>query len=189
MYNIRKMKVTALSRRKTIFLLGAGVTLPLSGCSGDDTGSDSNGDTDTDDGESGDDGSDTTNDSTTDGDDGEPEAKPTAHEYLSSNDANDYDGEVKDETGETSISIKNGTNAPQYAFTPAAVKIDAGTEVTWEWVSDVHTVHPEYDDFEGETTIYNEGHSYSYTFEEPGTYLYYCQPHRVIGQLGAVIVE
>ncbi|MFC7057482.1 halocyanin domain-containing protein [Halovenus salina] len=107
-------------------------------------------------------------------------------EYLA--DANGYDGSIEDMTGQGSITIENGSNEPDYAFGPAAVRIDAGTEITWEWVSDGHSVRA-VEGAEFDSGIENSGFTWSRTFDEPGVILYECQPHAAIGQLGAIIVE
>ncbi|MFC7072238.1 halocyanin domain-containing protein [Halovenus rubra] len=113
-------------------------------------------------------------------------AKSQVDEYLA--DANGYDGSIKDMTGQGSITIENGANEPNYEFGPAAVRVDVGTEITWEWASDGHSVRAvEGGDFD--SGIENEGFTWSYTFDEPGVVLYECQPHAAVGQLGAVVVE
>ncbi|SDJ40973.1 halocyanin domain-containing protein [Halovenus aranensis] len=113
-------------------------------------------------------------------------AKAKVDEYLA--DANGYDGSIADKTGQDAITIENGSNEPDYAFGPAAVRVDAGTEITWEWVSDGHSVRAT-EGAEFDSGIENSGFTWSKTFEEPGVILYECQPHAAIGQLGAIIVE
>lgn len=127
------------------------------------------------------------------GDDGNgggsvPEGVPEeVHSYLS--EANDYDGTVEDMTGQDSVTVENGTNEPQYAFGPPAVRVSTGTTVTWEWVADVaHSVTDEDGAFDSGIQS-SASSTFEHTFEEAGNYLYYCTPHRSIGQLGAVIVE
>lgn len=122
-----------------------------------------------------------------DDDDAADDVPDEVHDFLS--DANGYDGNIEDMTGEDSITIENGPNAPDYEYDPAAVRIDAGTEVTWEWVSDGHTVTTQDGPEDFDTGIENEGYEFSHTFDEPGNVLYVCTPHEAIGQLGAVVVE
>jgi len=108
-------------------------------------------------------------------------------DYLG--DANNYDGSVADETGQDSVTVTNGANAPDYAYDPAAIRVDAGTEVTWEWAEDVsHSVTHEDEAFNSETQS-GADTTFSHTFEDSGNYLYYCIPHKSVGQKGAVIVE
>lgn len=105
-------------------------------------------------------------------------------------DANNYDGSVEDMTGQDSVTIENGTGeGDSFAFDPAAIRIDSGTEVTWEWVSNGHTVTVDSGPADIDTEIKNEGHTMSHTFDEAGNVLYVCTPHQALGQLGAVIVE
>lgn len=100
--------------------------------------------------------------------------------------------EIVDFTGESDVNVQNGEPegvGQAFAYEPAAIRVDAGTEVTWEWVGGAtHTVTNERELFDsGE--ISGEGETWSYTFDEPGIYLYYCEPHRALNQLGAVVVE
>jgi halocyanin-like protein len=76
------------------------------------------------------------------------------------------------------------------SFWPAAAQVDPGTTVTWQWTGrgGGHNVVAESGEFE--TDIYMEdGATFEHTFEESGTYLYYCAPHRPIGMKGAIVVD
>jgi len=158
-------------RRKFLAASGTALTIAVAGCSG---GGDSGGD----DG-GGDDG----------GNGGSvPEAVDT---YLTDNEANGYDGSAVDETGSSSVTISVGTGDQGLAFDPAAVRVDSGTEVTWEWTGNggSHNVNVQ----EGPTTfssetVGEEGHTFSQTLES-GNYMYQCDPHSTLGMHGAVIVE
>lgn len=104
-------------------------------------------------------------------------------------DANGFDGSIDDHTGEDSVTVLNGVDGPDFAYDPAAIRVDAGTTVTWEWVgTDSHTVTHQGGDFES-GLVSGEGETFEYTFEETGNYLYECDPHVSIGQIGAVVVE
>lgn len=113
-------------------------------------------------------------------------------EYLA--DTPNWDGEIEDLTGEDDIVIENGDGDEigvegTFVFEPPAITIDAGTTVTWEWVGDdSHSVTHEDEEFDSET-FGGDGETFEYTFEESGLYLYYCIPHRAMGQRGAVVVE
>ena len=122
------------------------------------------------------------------GDDEEYDLPSDVESYLEDEDANG-DWTLVDETGQDSVTIQNGVGSPNYAYDPVVVEVDAGTEVTWEWVgTDTHTVTHTGGDFDsGEQS--GEGETWSYTFEDAGTYEYYCTPHRAVGQVGVVIVE
>ncbi|WP_439026256.1 plastocyanin/azurin family copper-binding protein [Haloarchaeobius sp. DT45] len=84
-----------------------------------------------------------------------------------------------------------------FVFTPEEITVSTGETVTWQWESDNHNVvvesQPDGADWPGtaggETKVYDKGHTYEYTFEVPGTYEYYCSPHRNVGMVGTVVVE
>jgi len=119
-----------------------------------------------------------------------PEAPPEVREYLA--DADNFDG-VVDATGEGEVTVRTGDVADDgggtFAFSPAAIRVDTGTTVTWEWVGDaMHSVTHEDDAFDSGVRG-GEGETFGHTFEEAGIYRYYCEPHEKLGQKGAVIVE
>jgi len=108
-------------------------------------------------------------------------------EYLSNADA--YEGLV-DWTGQSEVTVEVGSCENGFSFLPAAVKIDPGTTVTWKWTGrgGGHNVVAESGAFE--TDIYmEEGVTFEHTFEESGTSLYYCAPHRALGMKGAIVVK
>ena len=164
-----------MDRRKFLMAAGAtAATVAVAGCSG-----------------GGDDGGD-------DGGDGggAPEDVPeSVHTYLTDNEANGYDNSVEDLTGESSVTIMNGAGSNNVAFDAAAIRIDSGTEVTWEWtgLGGAHNVvSRDQSDFEfanPEGLIDEEGHTWSNTFEEAGNAVYHCEAHTAQGQHGAIIVE
>lgn len=139
----------------------------LAGCSGDDG----------DDGDSGDDGN---------GDDENGDGT-SVDEWLS--ETENYDG-VDDFTGEDEVTVQVGEveGAPQtFVFEPAAIRIDTGTTVVWEWADTRnHSVTAEEGEFDSGVT--DEG-PFEYSFDEAGEFRYYCEPHRGQNQLGAVVVE
>jgi len=102
-----------------------------------------------------------------------------------------YDG-VVDETGSDSVTVEVGTqaNGGAYGFGPAAVRIDPGATVTWEWTGNggSHNVVAEGDaSFESEL-VGDAGYTFEHTFEEAGVYRYACTPHKALGMKGAVVV-
>ncbi len=137
--------------------------------------------------------------------DDEPDETPTpdpdspegrVDEYLRDNDANLYDGTITDLTGETEITIDVGAGDDGLAYDPAAARIDAGTEVTWEWTGEggAHNVVSEAEigsdfEFRSGDLIGDAGHTWAYTLEESGVALYYCEAHRAVGHHGALVVE
>lgn len=154
-------------RRKVLMASGTALTVALAGCLGDDDDDDDDDGIDLDD----------------------PEGAVDAH--LDGNDANGYDGTIEDLTGQDEVTIEYGTNAPDYATEPVAARISTGTTVTWEFVSDGHNIEIEESDidFDEVTDNENEGFEHEYTFDEAGTLLYFCRPHRAAGHYGALIVE
>ncbi len=64
-----------------------------------------------------------------------------------------------------------------FAFAPANIIVDLGTTVTWTNRDGVgHTVTS---DGGGElrSQMLNQNETFSYTFDEPRLYRYYCEPH------------
>ncbi|MFB6159873.1 MAG: halocyanin domain-containing protein [Haloferacaceae archaeon] len=109
------------------------------------------------------------------------------------NDVSNFDGTV-DRTGQSEVTVEVGAdgNGGTFAFAPAAVRVDPGTTVVFEWVSNSHNVLPESQPegagWEGHSPIENQGFSYEHTFETEGLYKYYCQPHLSLGMKGAIVV-
>lgn len=124
------------------------------------------------------------------GPDVDPDAPP--EEQISQHlDGANGDSDIVDRTDEADIRIENGDgdDGDGYAFHPAAVRIDAGATVTWEWVDgSAHSVtHDNGDEFDS-GTLSGAGTTWDRTFEEAGLYLYVCQPHER-NQRGALLVE
>jgi len=105
-----------------------------------------------------------------------------------------YDGSTVDQTGQDEVTVEVGVdaNGGSFGFGPPAVRVSPGTTVTFEWVSNTHNVvvqsQPEGADWSGDEEINNEGYSFSHTFETPGVYTYYCNPHLTTGMKGAIVV-
>jgi plastocyanin len=79
-------------------------------------------------------------------------------------------------------------------FTPATIIVDQGTTVTFTNAGTVaHNVHKSADavdfgaPFGVDTAAFGPGHSYSFTFEKPGTFSYMCTIHSLMS--GTVQVE
>jgi len=173
------MTDTELQRRRLLVLSGIAGTTLLAGCSGGG-GGDGGGDGDT-----GGDGSDGDG---SDGGDGDGNVPSEVDDYLSG--AQNYDGSVSDATGEDNPTVDVGAGSG-LAFGPAAIRVSTGTTVTWEWTGQGggHNVIAEDETFDSGEAVSEEGTTFEYTFEETGNYLYYCDPHKVSGMKGAVIVE
>jgi halocyanin-like protein len=99
---------------------------------------------------------------------------------------------VVDETGSEEVQVIVGAeaNGGNLGFGPAAIRVSPGTTVVWRWngKGGAHNVVANDGSFESELTA-DQGFTFRYTFEEPGTTKYYCQPHQTIGMKGVVVVE
>jgi len=70
------------------------------------------------------------------------------------------------------VAIKN------FAFSPAVLKVKAGTTVTWtNNDTDAHTVTSSGSGGPLHSAPLTTGATYSYTFTKPGTYAYFCTIH------------
>jgi plastocyanin len=106
--------------------------------------------------------------------------------------AND-DGGAPTTEGNTVVVGPDG----QYVYEPAELTVAPGESVTWSWASANHNVVPssQPDDANwsgtegGASETYDDGYTYEYTFETPGTYEYYCSPHEGLGMIGTVVVD
>ncbi len=91
--------------------------------------------------------------------------------------------EVKPTESEStsSVAIEN------LVFSPAEITIKKGTTVTWTNKDSVaHTVTA--DDGNGPNSqLFEQGETYSYKFDEVGTFKYHCQPHP--SMKGTVVVQ
>jgi halocyanin-like protein len=103
-------------------------------------------------------------------------------------DANNY-SEVVDLRGESEPTVEVGVGSNGLAFGPAAVHVDNGATVTWEWTGEggSHNVVHQDGNFESDLTG-EAGATFTHTFDEDGIYNYYCDPHRSAGMLGSVVV-
>ncbi|RMB18457.1 halocyanin-like protein [Haloplanus aerogenes] len=105
-------------------------------------------------------------------------------------DVSNYDG-VHDQTGSGNVTVQVGTEANQgaYGFGPAAIQVDTGTTVTWEWTGNggMHNVAADSGDFSSELKQ-EAGFTFEHTFESSGVVKYFCQPHKALGMKGVVVV-
>ena len=65
--------------------------------------------------------------------------------------------------------------------------IDVGDSVRWVWRSGYHTT-TSYDSL-WDAEISSVQRTFTYTFNQPGTYEYYCIPHEFVGMVGTVKVR
>lgn len=154
-----------LSRRTVVKLAGiAAVPVTIAGCAGDD-------------GDGADDG----------GDDAEFIDDEADYDgWL--DDASSYDGTL-DYTGEDEVTVMVGAGSDGFQFDPAAIRIDEGTTVIWEWTGDGggHNVVDTDGAFESDMQT-DEGATFEHTFDETGVYTYVCTPHENQEMKGAVDV-
>jgi halocyanin-like protein len=106
-------------------------------------------------------------------------------------DVDNYDG-VVDARGQSEVTVEVGAqgNGGAFAFGPAAVRVDPGTTVVFEWTGEGgqhNVVTEEGESLESELTA-EAGFTYEHTFEEEGVTTYFCEPHRSLGMKGAVAV-
>jgi len=72
-------------------------------------------------------------------------------------------------SGEAKVTITNNN------FEPKTVTIKAGSEVIWENKEGTHTITA--DDGSWTSAALTAGKTYSYKFDKPGKYPYYCSFH------------
>ena len=74
-------------------------------------------------------------------------------------------------------------------FDPANITVEPGTTVTWvQSGNNAHTT-TSYDGLWDSGLIEGgSGGTFSFTFEEPGTFDYFCIPHESLGMIGSVTV-
>jgi plastocyanin len=77
-----------------------------------------------------------------------------------------------------------------YQFMPSSLTISAGTAVRWMNAGIMlHTVTPDGHSEWSATSLQQEGDIFVHTFDDPGTYEYYCEPHLGQGMTGIVTVN
>jgi plastocyanin len=93
------------------------------------------------------------------------------------------------------VEVKMGADNGMLAFDPAKVSIKAGDTV--KWVNNKLAPHnvvfdssaKNADKYTHKDLSFAPGDSFEVTFDEPGTYNYYCEPHRGAGMTGTIVVE
>ena len=116
-------------------------------------------------------------------------AQPSFGGWMS--DVGNY-SEVADRTGQDEVTIAVGAegNGGAFGFDPAAVQVDPGTTIVWEWTGEggQHNVVAQ-DGASFESDLVTEaGFTFSQTPESEGVITYYCQPHQQLGMKGVVVV-
>ena len=81
-------------------------------------------------------------------------------------------------------------NASGTSFSQPNLTISAGTVVRWVNTGTMlHTVTPDGHSEWNDATLGSNGATFEHTFDTPGTYDYYCQPHQGQGMTGTITVN
>ena len=102
-------------------------------------------------------------------------------------------GDVVDARGQDTVTVEVGieANGGPYGFGPAAVHVDNGATVQWEWTGEGggHNVVSQGDGpLDSGNAVSSSGVNYEHTFESDGVYNYYCAPHQGLNMKGSVVV-
>ncbi|MDJ0701998.1 MAG: plastocyanin [Leptolyngbyaceae cyanobacterium MO_188.B28] len=91
------------------------------------------------------------------------------------------------------VEVKMGSDSGMLAFDPPSVTIQAGDTV--KWVNNKMAPHnvvfedSSASDKSHSNLSFSPGETYSSTFDTPGEYTYYCEPHRGAGMVGKIVVQ
>lgn len=99
-----------------------------------------------------------------------------------------YDG-VADRTGQSLATVVVGGD-DGLSFAPAAIRVDSGTTVRWEWTGggSAHNVVAKDRSFESGTYA-EAGRTFEQIFDTAGVVKYLCVPHEYAGMKGVVVVD
>ena len=126
--------------------------------------------------------------SASESDGGDDAPKPSFDGWLAGTD--NYDG-VADRRGESEVTVEVGAtgNGGAFAFEPAAVHVDPGTVVRWEWVgtAGAYDVVDERVRYASER-VRGTGHEFALAFDGDGLSTYECTTYRDRGMRGVVLV-
>ncbi|NJN29336.1 MAG: plastocyanin [Synechococcales cyanobacterium RM1_1_8] len=95
------------------------------------------------------------------------------------------------------VSVKMGADNGMLAFQPSKIEISAGDTVKWEnnklaphnVVFEKAPAGEEAAKLSHKALAFSPGESFTATFDTPGEYTYYCEPHRGAGMVGKIIVN
>jgi plastocyanin len=77
-----------------------------------------------------------------------------------------------------------------FAFSAPTVTIDRGKSVRWRSTTGTfHTVTPDGHQAFAQRQMNAAGETFEVRFDAPGTYRYFCEPHRAFGMTGEVVVR
>ena len=102
-------------------------------------------------------------------------------------------GDVVDARGQDSVTVEVGVeaNGGAYGFGPAAVHVDNGATVQFEWTGEGggHNVVSQGDGpLDSGNAVSSSGVNYEHTFQSDGIFNYYCAPHQGLNMKGSVVV-
>lgn len=107
----------------------------------------------------------------------------------------------QEDGGPTTHEIEMRSDGTEYLFDPVGLHVEPGDTVRWINVSGAHSTTayaegnggagerriPEGADPWNSETITEQGGEFEYTFEEEGTYDYFCIPHKSLGMVGRIV--
>jgi halocyanin-like protein len=107
--------------------------------------------------------------------------------------------ETADATGNDEVTVQVGRGSNGWKFSPAAVLIDPGTTIVWEWTGQggghnvIHETETEFSSadeqlFNSGETVSDKGATFEHTFEEESARQYFCNPHKGVGMKGVIAV-
>ncbi len=86
-------------------------------------------------------------------------------------------GAGSDPSKETPVAGVTEVRLQDFGFAPANIVVDSGTTVTWTNYDNIaHTVTSD-DGDELKSGLFSVGQTFRHTFDTPGDYRYYCEPH------------
>ena len=107
-------------------------------------------------------------------------------------DVPNYDG-THDYRGRDEVTVTVGAGENGLVFGPAAILVDPGTTVVWEWTGagGAHNVVADGGTFDSGETVGEAGHTFEYTVADAAAgdvFPYLCTPHQAVGMKGVVAV-
>ncbi len=91
----------------------------------------------------------------------------------------------------STVEVKLGTDAGMLAFEPSQVSISTGDTVKFvnNKLAPHNAVFDGHEELSHSDLAFAPGESWEKTFDNPGTYDFYCEPHRGAGMVGTVVVQ
>ncbi len=89
------------------------------------------------------------------------------------------------------VEVKLGTDAGMLAFEPSQITLSEGDSVKFvnNKLAPHNAVFDGHEDLSHTDLAFAPGESWTQTFSNPGTYDFYCEPHRGAGMVGTVVVK